>query len=73
MGAIGRFDTQRALANFADWTDRVAKGELPKNKPPRPAGVERNLVVTTWDWSAPDKYMHDLIASARRDPTASPS
>ena len=23
---------------FGDWTDRVAKGELPKNKPPRPDG-----------------------------------
>ena len=54
---------------FGDWTDRVAKGELPKGKPPRPTGVERNLVVTTWDWSAPDKYMHDLISSDRRDPT----
>ena len=54
---------------FGDWTDRVAKGELPKNKPARPAGVERNLVVTTWDWSAPDKYMHDLISSDRRNPT----
>ncbi len=54
---------------FGDWTDRVAKGELPKNKPPRPSGVERNLVVTTWDWSTPDKYMHDLIASDRRNPT----
>ena len=54
---------------FGDWTDRVAKGELPKNKPPRPTGVERNLVVTTWDWSTPDKYMHDLISSDRRDPT----
>ena len=54
---------------FGDWTDRVAKGELPKNKPPRPSGVERNLVVTTWDWSTPDKYLHDLIASDRRNPT----
>lgn len=54
---------------FGDWTDRVAKGELPKAKPPRPAGVERNLVVTTWDWSTPDKYLHDLIASDRRNPT----
>ena len=54
---------------FGDWTDRVAKGELPKNKPPRPSGVERNLVVTTWDWSTPDKYMHDLISSDRRNPT----
>jgi len=32
MGAIGRFDTQRALAAFGDWTDRVAKGELPKQR-----------------------------------------
>jgi hypothetical protein len=36
---------------FGDWTDRVAKGELPFAKPPRPQGVERNIVVTTWDWA----------------------
>lgn len=54
---------------FGDWTDRVAKGELPKNKPARPAGIERNIVVTTWDWSTPDKYLHDLISSDRRKPT----
>ena len=35
----------------ADWTDRIAKGELPHSKPPRPQGVERNVVVTTWDWA----------------------
>ena len=29
---------------LGDWTDRIAKGELPKDKPPRPQGVERNLV-----------------------------
>ena len=38
---------------FGDWTDRVAKGELPKAKPPRPQGVERNIVVTSWEWSTP--------------------
>jgi hypothetical protein len=54
---------------FGDWTDRVAKGEVPKQKPPRPQGVERNIVVTAWEWSTPDKYMHDLIASDRRKPT----
>ena len=53
---------------FGEWTERVAKGELPKNKPSRPQGLERNVVVTTWDWSAPDKYLHDLISSDRRDP-----
>ena len=54
---------------FADWTDRVARGELPHSKPSRPQGVERNVVVTTWDWSDPKKYLHDLIASDRRYPT----
>ena len=54
---------------LADWTDRVAKGELPHAKPPRPSGVERNIVVTTWDWSDDKHYLHDLIASDRRDPT----
>src|SRR3989442_14934394 len=33
---------------FGDWTDRIAKGELPHSKPMRPQGVERNIVVTTW-------------------------
>jgi hypothetical protein len=54
---------------FGDWTDSIAKGALPKDKPPRPSGLERNLVVTTWDWSTPDKYLHDLISSDRRNPT----
>ena len=54
---------------FADWTDRIAKGELPHAKPPRPQGVERNIVVTTWDWLDDKHYLHDLIASDRRYPT----
>ena len=54
---------------FGDWTDRIGKGELPKTKPPRPEGEERNVVVTSWEWSTPDKYLHDLISSDRRNPT----
>ena len=54
---------------FGDWTDRVARGELPHAKPPRPQGVERSIVVTTWEWGDPKKYLHDLIASDRRYPT----
>ena len=54
---------------FADWTDRIAKGELPHAKPPRPQGVERNIVVTTWEWLNDKQYLHDLIASDRRYPT----
>jgi hypothetical protein len=54
---------------FADWTQRIEKGELPKQKPNRPQGAERNLVVTTWDWSDEKHYLHDLISSDRRNPT----
>jgi hypothetical protein len=54
---------------FGDWTDRVAKGELPATKPPRPQGLERNVVITTWEWGDPKKYLHDLISSDRRNPT----
>ena len=54
---------------FGDWTDRVAKGELPFAKPPRPAGIERNVVITTWDWGNEKHYLHDLISSDKRNPT----
>ena len=43
---IGKLDTQRALKLFGEWTDRIAAGELPAAQPPRPQGVERNVVVT---------------------------
>ena len=61
-----------AFPYLADWTDRIAKGELPHAKPLRPQGVERNIVVTTWDWLDDKHYLHDLIASDRRDPTVNP-
>jgi hypothetical protein len=57
-----------ATKNFADWTDRIAKGELPHATPPRPHGVERNIVVTLRDWMDEKHYLHDLIASDRRYP-----
>jgi hypothetical protein len=65
---IGRVDTPRAIKLFADWTDRIEGGELPFAKPDRPQGVERNVVLTVWDWAAPKNYMHDEIASDRRNP-----
>jgi hypothetical protein len=54
---------------FGDWTDRVARGELPHTKPQRPQGVERNIVVTLRDWMDDKHYLHDLISSDRRNPT----
>jgi hypothetical protein len=63
---VGR---QRALAMYADWTDRIAAGELPSVEPSRPQGRERNVVITMWDWADPKVYMHDEIASDKRNPT----
>src|SRR5262245_5652699 len=58
-----------SFANYGDWIDRIAKGELPFAKPARPQGVERNIVVTLRDWMNEKQYLHDLIASDRRFPT----
>ena len=54
---------------FGDWTDRIAGGELPFAKPPRPQGIERNVVITEWDWGNDKQYLHDLISSDKRNPT----
>jgi hypothetical protein len=58
-----------SLKNFGEWTDRIAKGELPKTRPARPQGIERNIVVTLRDWMDDKHYLHDLISSDRRYPT----
>jgi hypothetical protein len=63
---VGR---QRALQMYADWTDRIAGGELPTIQPQRPQGKERNVVITMWDWADPKAYLHDEIASDKRNPT----
>jgi hypothetical protein len=58
----------RLLKTYADWTERIAKGEVPA-APPRPKGVERNLVVTLWDVGDDHSFMHDEIATDKNRPT----
>ena len=65
---MSRFGRQRALDMFADWTDRIAAGETPE-RPPRPKGKERNLVVTLWDWGTDASFIHDEITTDKRNPT----
>lgn len=62
---VGR---EEVLKMFADWTDRIAEGELPP-APPRPQGIERNVVITQWDWADPKAYLHDVVSTDRRKPT----
>jgi hypothetical protein len=69
INVLNRFDRDRVLSDWSDWTTRIAAGELPFAKPERPQGVERNLVLTWWEWSTPTGYMHDLISTDKRRPT----
>ena len=54
---------------LADWTDRIAAGEVPAEPPSRPSGIERNVVATVRDWSNGKAYLHDLSATDRRNPS----
>jgi hypothetical protein len=67
MRGISAFGMSRALQMFSDWTDRIAKGEVPP-QPPRPQGIERNVVITEWDWADPKAYLHDEVSTDRRNP-----
>src|SRR3989442_1563031 len=68
---IGTLDTPDGghVRRLAEWTDRIRAGEIPASAPPRPRGMERNLVVTVYDWHSAKHYIHDLIVTARRKPT----
>jgi hypothetical protein len=66
--SLNQLGRQRVLTMFADWTDRIAGGEVPP-APPRPQGVERNVVITQWDWADPKAYLHDVVSTDRRNPT----
>ena len=70
-GMAARAQALGAIKYLAEWTDRIAKGEVPE-QPPRPTGLERNIVVTVRDWSSPEAYMHDLSTTDRRNPTVNP-
>src|SRR6202008_4910870 len=46
LNGLGREPVEKMLA---DWGTRIAAGEVPP-APPRPTGIERNVVVSQWDW-----------------------
>ena len=70
--SIGRLGPERGISHFAEWTDRIARGDLPSDRPRRPEALERNMVVTLWDWAEPTTYLHDAISTDKRDPTLFP-
>ena len=66
-GMYRRLGPQREM--FANWTDRIASGEAPTQTPPRPTGIERNIVVTLWDWGTETDGRTDSTPSDVRDAT----
>jgi hypothetical protein len=62
---LGRSDVLDALTH---WSSRIMAGATPP-QPPRPSGLERNLVITQWAWGDTFTYAHDEIATDKRQPT----
>jgi hypothetical protein len=55
------------LFRMAEWVDRIAAGAVPA-APPRPQGLERNVVITLWDVSNEVPFIHDVVGTDRRAP-----
>ena len=68
---INRIGRPRAIQLYAEWTDRIRAGEVPP-APPRPQGVERNVVLTSWGWGHPRGMVHDNVSTDKRDPSLYP-
>ena len=69
MHGLAQLGPERATREFGDWTSRIARGEFPAEAPPRPQAIERNIVITQWDWADPKAYLHDEISTDKRNPT----
>jgi hypothetical protein len=65
---LSSMGTAGSLKQFADWSDRIAKGEVPP-APPRPKGIERNIVATLWDVGDDHSFMHDEATTDKNHPT----
>jgi|TARA_B100000315_G_scaffold216606_1_gene216594 hypothetical protein len=69
MNTIGR---DHALDMFSGWTDRITAGQIPV-APPRPAGVEQNVVITQWGWAHNVGFVHDNVSTDKRKPSHNPN
>ncbi len=71
IGPMYQLGRKRAVDVFADWTDRIMAGEIPE-PPPRPDGIQQNLVLTQWGWSNPEGFVHDNVSTDKRNPKLYP-
>ena len=68
---MSRFYGSMGPTLYPAWTDAILAGAIPA-QPPRPLGVERNLVVSLWDWGAVNGFVHDQAPADRRNPVVKP-
>jgi hypothetical protein len=66
--ALNQMGHDPSIKQFADWTTRISKGEVPP-APPRPKGIERNIVATLWDVGDDHSFMHDQVSTDKNHPT----
>jgi hypothetical protein len=65
---LGQMGKDPTLHSLSDWTERIEKGEVPP-APPRPSGIERNIVATLWDVGDDHSFMHDQVSTDKNHPT----
>jgi hypothetical protein len=65
---MNMFGRDKGVAMYADWSDRIAAGEAPE-PPPRPQGMERNVVLTEWEWGGATDWTHFSASTDKRNPT----
>lgn len=56
---------------MGDWGRRIADGEVPA-QPPRPQGVERDVVLTQWEWGSKYSYVHGTTSTYNQNPRLYP-
>jgi mono/diheme cytochrome c family protein len=66
--AADRLGRELLEKTMVDWGTRIQNGEVPP-QPPRPTGIERNFVVTQWDWGTRESFFHDVTSTDKRNPT----
>src|SRR3954447_6183130 len=67
-GTAKRLAKDPLKKSLAAWASRIAAREVPP-APPRPSGLERNVVITQWAWGLDGSYIHDNVSTDKRKPT----
>ena len=62
------FGRERGLKMFADWTDTHQERRRAARRRRVRSGIERNVVITMWNWGDEYGFIHDEIATDRRNP-----